>query len=738
MFGYSSPAEMLEKGSNPVPAFVHPEQRAGIFRKAVQEKAYVMEEVEYRRRDGSTFHGNLWVRAVRDESGAVKYVEGFVEDITQRKQAEEAAAAASRYLQTLLQSLPMGILTSKASGETITFNPALAGIVGAASEQLAAQNFRQLESWRSSGLLAAAETALQTGQPHQAEVHHSSTFGRSVWLSAQFVPFQYQGETQLIGMFADITKDKRAEIEMQESEEKFRQLAENIEAVFWVADKDASRILYVSPAYEKIWGASCQSLYDRPISFAEAIHPDDREKVLACMERQRRGLPTEAEYRIVRPDGSQRWIHDRSFIVRNVAGEFYRLAGIAEDVTERKNLEVQFLQAQKMEAIGQLAGGIAHDFNNILAATLLHLGVLQLNPHLSEATKEGLRELEHGANQATNLTRQLLLFSRRQTAAVKPLDLNALIANVLKMLGRLLGETIQVNLECAETAAWVEADAGMLEQVLMNLCLNARDAMPDGGKLTLSTALVEADPECVKTNPDDRPGRAVCLRVTDTGTGMDEKVLKRIFEPFFTTKEAGKGTGLGLATVFGIVRQHRGWIEVESAVGRGTSFRVYLPAMPKPREAAKPETEREEIRGGSETILLVEDELAVRRVTALCLRKLGYAVIEAENGHDALQQWEQRRKTVDILLTDMVMPGGMTGLELANQLRQDRTELPVIIASGYSADQLRTAAIEQDMTFLSKPFPSATLAKALRTRLDKTARAAASPQQAPFPNGNNP
>jgi PAS domain S-box-containing protein len=737
MFGYANSDEMVAEGVNPGPAFVRPEQRAEIIRRAVQEKAYVKEEVEYRRKDGSSFFANLWMRAVPDETGAVQFLEGFVEDITPRKRAEEQAAAAARYLHTLVQTLPIGIITYQAGGEVIAFNPLVAAMIGATPEQLTGQNFRQLESWRSSGLLAAAEAALQTGQPQRIEVHHASTFGKKSWLSVQFVPFPYQGETQLIGMFTDVTKDKQVEVEMQESEEKFRQLAENIEAVFWVADKEVSRIIYVSPAYERIWGASCQSLYDRPFSFAEAVHPDDRKKVMACLEQQRRGNRTEVEYRILRPDGTQRWIHDRSFIVRNAAGEFYRLAGIAEDITARKQLEIQFLQAQKMEAIGQLAGGVAHDFNNIIAATLLHLGVLQMNPDFSDATKDSLKELEQGAMQASSLTRQLLLFSRRQTAATKRLDLNALISNMQRMLGRLLGETIQVSVWSSETATWVEADAGMLEQVLMNLSVNARDAMPDGGKISISTTAVERDAESVQTNPAGRVGRFVCVSVSDTGSGMDEKVLKRIFEPFFTTKEAGKGTGLGLATVFGIVKQHQGWIEVDSVVGRGTTFRIYLPAAAISRDLPSTENRPPEIRGGSETILLAEDEMAVRRVTALCLRKLGYGVIEAENGPDALKQWQEHGQEVDILLTDMVMPEGMTGLDLATRLREDRPALPVIIASGYSADGLRTSAIAHEMTFLSKPFPRATLAKALRAQLDNAAMKAGRSGQPVQSNGNN-
>jgi CheY-like chemotaxis protein len=373
-----------------------------------------------------------------------------------------------------------------------------------------------------------------------------------------------------------------------------------------------------------------------------------------------------------------------------------------------------------MEAIGQLAGGVAHDFNNILSAILMHLGLLQQSPQLTIGVKEALKEVESETMRAANLTRQLLLFSRRQVARFEPLDMNALINDLLKLLRRLLGERIEIDFQGSRDAAWVEADAGMLEQLIMNLCLNARDAMPAGGRLSLGTTLVERNSGSEKTLPDARPGWFVCLVVSDAGCGMDEAVRKRLFEPFFTTKGLGKGTGLGLATVYGIVQQHEGWIEVESAVGKGSSFRVYFPALETPTEKAPITSRPEEPRGGSETILLVEDDASVRRMTALCLRKFGYAVLEATNGAEALKQWEQHRQKIALLLTDMVMPEAMTGLELAQRLRKDKPGLRVIVASGYSANLVNPDPLEPEVIFLAKPFRPAALAKLVRQCLDKT------------------
>jgi len=363
---------------------------------------------------------------------------------------------------------------------------------------------------------------------------------------------------------------------------------------------------------------------------------------------------------------------------------------------------------------------VAHDFNNIIVATLMHLGLLQDNPNLTQDTKESLKEVENETMRAANLTRQLLLFSRQQAARIGPLEMNALIHDLLKMLRRLLGENIEIIPQVSSDAIWVNADAGMMEQVLMNLCINARDAMSKGGRLTLATTMVEIQVRPANPNPDIRPGSFACLSVTDTGCGMDETVLGRIFEPFFTTKEVGKGTGLGLATVYGIVKQHHGWVEVESTVGQGTSFRVYLPGT-KPLNAFGISTRNEEIKGGAETILLVEDELMVRQTVALCLRKLGYAVLEAGNGLEALKVWEQHHEKIALLFTDMLMPGNMTGLDLAMRLKNDKRSLKVISSSGYRSDlTVSPLPAGEEITYLPKPYTPAAMAKIVRRCLDNS------------------
>jgi signal transduction histidine kinase/DNA-binding response OmpR family regulator len=390
-----------------------------------------------------------------------------------------------------------------------------------------------------------------------------------------------------------------------------------------------------------------------------------------------------------------------------------------QDITSHKQLQAQLLHAQKMEAIGQLAGGVAHDFNNILAAALLHLQLLQQRQNLEPELVASLRELEKGTKRGASLTRQLLLFSRRQVMQTKRLDFNEVIQGLLKMLTRLLGEDIDTIFSPGSEPVWVEADAGMLEQVVMNLCVNARDAMPRGGYLDLRLQHLALGAEEVRHHPEAQPGPFACLTVTDTGCGMDEATLKRIFEPFFTTKEAGKGTGLGLATVHGIVQQHHGWVEVQSVIDRGTTFRVFLPAA-EPPEAEQLQADQVNCRGGTETILLVEDDEPVRRMVGMTLRRHGYEILEAGDGSEAIRMWERHEVKVSLVFTDMVMPGGLTGLELGQRLQQSKPGLKVVISSGYSPDLVaREGRLPAGMRFLAKPFDPKSLGRMVREFLDE-------------------
>jgi len=394
-----------------------------------------------------------------------------------------------------------------------------------------------------------------------------------------------------------------------------------------------------------------------------------------------------------------------------------------EDISQRKELETQLRQAQKMEAVGQLAGGVAHDFNNVLAVIRGNADLLLLEGgQITADAAEYLGEVIRGSESAANLTRQLLIFSRKQVAHAQPVRLNELIANLTRMLKRTIREDIHLECRFAEQLPCVQADPGMVEQVLLNLVVNARDAMPMGGQLEIVTRAVSLDAAYAGKNPEARAGEFVCLSVKDTGTGIAPEALPHIFEPFFTTKEIGKGTGLGLATVYGIVKQHQGWAEVDSRVGEGTTFKIFLPEVASPATSGVPQQARTKPPRGTETILLVEDNSPLRLVTRRVLEKFGYQVCEARFAREALEVWGQKKEQIALLLSDIVMPEGMTGRDLAEQLRAQKPLLKVILMSGHSAESLgkEKEFFQQSGThFLQKPCRTDTLLQTVRKSLDE-------------------
>jgi two-component system cell cycle sensor histidine kinase/response regulator CckA len=386
---------------------------------------------------------------------------------------------------------------------------------------------------------------------------------------------------------------------------------------------------------------------------------------------------------------------------------------------EREALQTQLLQSQKMEMVGQLAGGIAHDFNNILAAIIMQLDLLRIQPNVERDTLlETVDELLASAHRAAHLTQQLLLFSRRQPLKTSRQDANTIVLGLTQLLERLLGEHVTLDVDLYPEPLWIEGDASMITQVAMNLCVNARDAMPEGGRLTIATRPVVLDPAATERHRAARPGPYIWLRVSDTGCGMEPAIMERIFEPFFTTKAPGKGSGIGLATVDGIVTTHGGFVEAESQPGKGSTFSVYLPRVEYPN-ATEEHRDATSLRGGNERILVVEDEPYVRRSLTLCLRQLGYGVTEAVNGPEALKIWERERGNFDLLFTDMVMPGGLSGLDLCSRLRERKAGLKAVVSSGYSAEMVDDKkAIGRNITYLLKPYSVNTLAATVRACLD--------------------
>ena len=392
---------------------------------------------------------------------------------------------------------------------------------------------------------------------------------------------------------------------------------------------------------------------------------------------------------------------------------------LRKEITERQRAEENYRQSQKMEAIGQLAGGVAHDFNNMLTVIRGYAQYLLADPTLDHKVRGPMQQIDGAAERAANLTRQLLAFSRKQVLQPDLLNLNEVIGIISKMLHRILGEDIALQIQSAPEGADVMADRSMIEQVLLNLVVNARDAMPRGGRLLVQTADVEFTAEAVSNNPRARAGKFVCLSVADSGCGIAPEVLPRIFEPFFTTKEVGKGTGLGLATVYGIVKQHEGWIEVESAVNQGTTFKLFFPASSIPAKPAFVSGQAAPVAGGNELIFLVEDDPALRKLTRTVLQRYGYRVITAVSGADALKVWPEHATDIDLLITDMVMPDGVSGHDLAQRLQTQKTGLKVIYSSGYSLELAdRDTVMQTGDHFLPKPYTPEKLATMIRDCLD--------------------
>lgn len=516
----------------------------------------------------------------------------------------------------------------------------------------------------------------------------------------------------------DITERSAALEALRTAEERMRFALENAEVGIWDMDYTTGALTW-SETLEAQYGMQPGTFGGTFEAFLEAVHPEDRDDVRETVGKaMESGADFIIQHRTVWPDGTVRWLSGSGRIVLDDQGQPLRGVGISQDVTRRRSLEAQYLQAQKMEAVGRLVGGIAHDFNNLVTAILGYCELLLADLEEGDPRREDLLEVQKAGESAAGLTRQLLAFSRQQIIEPVLLDLNEVVAGMRAMLVRVIGEDVRIVLSLEPDLGRLEADRGQVEQIVMNLAVNARDAMPGGGTLTLQTANALLDEDYADTHVSVAPGRYVALRVTDTGTGMTPEVKARLFEPFFTTKGLGKGTGLGLSTVHGIVAQSRGSIGVYTELGLGTAVNVYFPVADVPAAALEGPPAAPAPRAGTQTVLVVEDVKELGDVTRRLLERLGYSVLLATDAEEALDLFD-RTPSIDLVLTDVVMPG-VSGPELSRRLVERRPGLKVIYMSGYTEDAIvHHGVVRPGVDLIHKPFTSETLSRKFQEVLDR-------------------
>jgi PAS domain S-box-containing protein len=623
--------------------------------------------------------------------------------------------------QTLAMDSSMeGIAIMNSNGEYIYVNFAFATMIGFQNpDALIGMNWRNVFNPQEVDRLSTAiRQAMQTTGTWSGETMvlrpSGETFPMEVAITA--LP---EGGTVTVSR--DVTERRREEKARLETEAKYRLLVEQVAAITYIAELGVQgRWHYVSPQVEQILGFTEDEWLANSTSWMANIPLEDHHIVEAAESAAIRGGRFQAEYRLIRKDGKVIWVSDTAVIVRG-SDAHPVMEGIIVDITERKLLETQLQQSRKMEAVGRLAGGIAHDFNNLL--TIIK-GYTELALNRSAAYPEirsDIERIENASERAAALVRQLLAFSRKQVLQPKTLDLNSIALNLDKLLRRLMDENIEMITRVDENLGAIKADPAQIEQVIMNLVVNARDAMPKGGRLTLETANVELDSLYAADHVSVRPGRYVMLAVSDTGTGMDRDTVAHIFEPFYTTKESGRGTGLGLSTVYGIVKQSGGYIWVYSEPGRGSTFKVYLPRVDEVVPGPRGEKQITDSRRGTETILLVEDEDGVRELAKTVLTAQGYQVLVTGRPDEAIAMLRDHKQEIQLLLTDVIMPN-MSGRELARRVSAVRPDIKVLFMSGYTDNVISAGGmLEEGISFLQKPFTPTVLLQKIREVLNQAA-----------------
>ena len=724
VIGYTA-AELIASGGNP--ALIHPDDLPRVLDNAEAVLAGATTTIEHRivTKAGAC----RWIRTQSrpgwdDQHDRVMRLYSAAHDITDQKRSAAALQLREQSFRLLFESNPHPMWVYDL--ETLRFlavNAAAVGQYGYSRAEFLAMTILNLMILVDVHDVASITTEFRGVVSRAGWWRQRRKDGSTMDVQISSKALEFEGHHAAVSVGFDLTEQNRATEALRESEERFRYMAEATGHALYRLHYETMRYDYLSPAIEHLTGYTATEISNN--GWSEIIRrretPRGQPWDIDSMTRKRLsgdGIPFHAYYLIQTKAGVNRWLEDRSEPWRDSTGKVIGSVGVLSDITERQNLEEQVRQAQKMEAVGQLAGGVAHEFNNLLTVIGGYSELLldQLNPAALEHTE--VEQILQASAGATSLTRQLLALSGQQIITPRKTDLNAVIDRLSTMLRQIVGEDITFSTVLASRLWDVQVDPGQIEQVLLNLTTNARDAMPRGGRLTIQTRNVDLNAAHVRNHPDAKVGPHIAISVRDTGIGMDEATRSHIFEPFFTTKEIGKGTGLGLAAVYGIVRQSDGSIGVASAVGSGTTFTIYLPPAGSLTPSAVPTATLSTLPVGTETIIVVEDAADVRNLARLALEAAGYRVLAADGGEQAFDLVQKYVGPIHLLITDVVMPTINGGL-VAKRLSEQRPELKVLYISGYNEDIIvRNGVIEGRVAFLAKPFTPATLTRKVRDILD--------------------
>jgi PAS domain S-box-containing protein len=670
----------------------------------------------------------LWVQTdkvpYRNEHGEVIGIIVVARDITESKQLEDELRQSEASLAKAQRLAHIGSWEWDIQNNRVFWSDEIYRMLDLSKTQIEASSESFLSAIHPEDLQvvqSALDAALRQGAPYNVE-HRiiTQSGGERVVCELGEMTFDESGKpVRMTGTMQDISERKLSEEALRQAEAKYRSMVESLPAIVYLAQPDPPYSpIYISPNIKE-FGYSAEEWFSRPDMWVNLLHDEDRERVLAATKNaMSQGLETDLEYRIVSRDGTIHWVHDKGRFISDEQGNKISWQGVVLEITKTKELEEQLRQAQKLESVGRLSGGIAHDFNNMLTAINGFSELTLRRLKADDPLRHNIEEIRKAGQRSAVLTRQLLAFSRQQILQPVVLDLNEMITDTIKLLQRLIGEDVQLVAALNPMSGLVKVDPGQLSQIIVNLVVNARDAMPQGGKLTIETANVSLDPAYARQHAGVLPGAYVMLSVSYTGTGMSAETQRHIFEPFFTTKEIGKGTGLGLATVYGIVKQSGGNIWLYSEEGVGTTFKVYLPRVLEPAEAVELKHIPDELLKGTETILLVEDEAMVRSLTRQILEEFGYTILAARNGVEAVSICEEQGSEIDLLLTDVVMPE-MGGRELAERFAPLYPQMRILFTSGYTDDAVvRHGVIAAGTNFIQKPFTPQGLMRKVREVLD--------------------